>query len=359
MELVNTTTTTDPVNMYNYINTFMMNPLVLILLILVVVALYTFTSSSSSPSTSFSGGASSFLLEPLLSSSSSSYPSSSSSSSSSPSFLSSLTSAFTSSSPSSSSSSFSSSSSSSLLDDPSLGNFSILGDSDARKSGSLVGDGGIFGVIIAIVLIFLIVVNALQYFFSINVSAYVDGLFTPKTTVDIVVDDTSYQPSPSPVPEIKFRKQVFNIPGNYYTYDNAKALCAAYGAKLATYDQIESAYNKGAEWCNYGWSANQLALFPTQKTTYDTLQHIKGHENDCGRTGVNGGYIANPNVRFGVNCYGNKPKITSEEDELMKTASPYPETVEDIAFQKKVDIMKSQLDNVLVSPFNHNMWGQI
>jgi hypothetical protein len=208
-----------------------------------------------------------------------------------------------------------------------------------------------------VILVILIVVNALQYFFSINVTAYVQGLFTPKTTVDIVVDQSTYQPAP--VPEIKFKKQVFNIPGNYYTYDNAKALCSAYGAELATYDQIEKAYNNGAEWCNYGWSANQLALFPTQKKTYDNLQTIPGHENDCGRTGINGGYIANPGVKFGVNCYGNKPKITSEEEELMKTSTPYPETPQDIAFQKKVDLMKNNLDQILVSPFNHNTWGEI
>ena len=217
--------------------------------------------------------------------------------------------------------------------------------------------GGIFGVIIIAILVILILVNALQYFFSINVTAYIQGLFSPKTTVDIVVDQSTYQPAP--VPEIRFKKQVFNIPGNYYTYDNAKALCTAYGAELASYDQIEKAYNNGAEWCNYGWSDNQLALFPTQKRTYDTLQTIPGHENDCGRPGVNGGYISNPGVKFGVNCYGYKPKITSDEEELMKTSSPYPETPEDIAFQKKVDLMKNNLDQILVSPFNHNTWGEI
>lgn len=276
MEVVNTSTTTDPVNMYNNLNNFILNPMVFIIVILIVVAYYAFSSSLGS------------------------------------------------------------------------GN---LGTNQGSNN------GGVFGVIIVIILVILILVNALQYFFSINVTAYIQGLFSPKTTVDIVVDQSTYQPSP--VPEIKFRKQVFNIPGNYYSYDNAKALCSAYGAELATYDQIEKAYNSGAEWCNYGWSANQLALFPTQKKTYDTLQTIPGHENDCGRTGINGGYIANPNVKFGVNCYGNKPKITSEEEELMKTSSPYPETPQDIAFQKKVDIMKNNLDKILVSPFNHNTWGEI
>ena len=39
---------------------------------------------------------------------------------------------------------------------------------------------------------------------------------------------------------------------------------------------------------------DQMALYPTQKKTYNKLQTIKGHEHDCGRPGINGGYIANP-----------------------------------------------------------------
>jgi hypothetical protein len=212
------------------------------------------------------------------------------------------------------------------------------------------------GVVIIIVLIILILINAAQYFFSVNVVAYVKGLLEPTTQVNIQVDQTKAQPSP--VPEIKFRKQVFNVPGNYYNYENAKAVCQAYGAKIASYDQIEEAYNKGAEWCNYGWSDVQMALFPTQTKTYNKLQSISGHEHDCGRPGINGGYIANPQVRFGVNCYGNKPKMTSEEEEIMDTAQPYPQTAQDMAFQKRVDFWRSKVDNILVSPFNKNTWGE-
>jgi len=279
MEVVNTSTTTDPVNMYNYLNNYVLNPVVFIIIILIIIAFYVFSSSLDNGSNN-------------------------------------------------------------------LGN--ALGNSSNTGS-------NIMGIIIIAILIVLIVINAFQYFFSINISAYIQGLFTPKTTVDIVVDQSTYQPTT--VPEIKFKKQVFNIPGNYYNYENAKALCQAYGSDLASYEQIEKAYNNGAEWCNYGWSANQLALFPTQQQTYNTLQTIKGHENDCGRPGVNGGYIANPKVKFGVNCYGYKPKITEEEEEIMKTSTPYPETAQDIAFQKRVDYWKNKVDEILVSPFNHNTWG--
>ena len=155
------------------------------------------------------------------------------------------------------------------------------------------------------------------------------------------------------------RKQVFNIPGNTYTYEDGKAICKAYGGDLATYEQIEDAYNNGGEWCNYGWSDKQLALFPTQQNTYNNLQAIKGHEHDCGRPGINGGFIANPDIKFGVNCYGNKPKISSNEAELMKTMTPYPETKQDLEFQQKVDFWKNKAKEILLSPFNYNSWEEI
>lgn len=235
---------------------------------------------------------------------------------------------------------------------------SSLGNSENSGFKSITGensDGNFMGIIIVAILVILIIINAFQYFFSISVTAYLTDLFTNKPKVDIVVDQSTYQPSP--VPEIKFKKQVFNIPGNYYNYTNAKALCQAYGAKLATYQQIEDSYKNGAEWCNYGWSDGQMALFPTQQNTFDNLQKIQGHENDCGRPGINGGYMINKQLQFGVNCYGNKPKITSEEEELMKTTTPYPETAQDIAFQKQVEFWKNKVDDILVSPFNYNTWG--
>ena len=234
--------------------------------------------------------------------------------------------------------------------------------SDGFKSITSTDSSGeqVMGIIIVVVLVILIIVNALQYFFSISVTAYLTDFFTNEPKIDIIVDQNtnpSGSSGPAPVPEIKFKKEVFNIPGNYYNYTNAKALCQAYGANLATYQQVEDAYKNSGEWCNYGWSDGQMALFPTQQTTFDNLQKIKGHENDCGRPGVNGGYMINPQLRFGVNCYGNKPKITSEEEELMKYTTPYAETAEDIAFQKRVDFWKNKVSQILVSPFNYNTWS--
>jgi hypothetical protein len=291
---VNTTTTADPLNMYNYINNFVINPYVFVIIILVIIG-YLVLFSSLGNNEQISSGAS----------------------------------------------------------------------SDNSGSGFAYGQG-LLGIIVIAILIILILINGLQYFFSINVSAYLKNLFTNKPEIAIVVnenkqgddDDDDDLDSNSDNLGISFKKQVFNVPGNYYTYDDAKAICNAYDADLANYQQVESAYKNGAEWCNYGWSDGQMALFPTQQQTFDKLQKIKGHENDCGRPGINGGYMANPNVKFGINCYGNKPRIKQDEEELMKISTPYPKTMQEIDFQKKVDYWKNKIGEIMVSPFNYNMWGE-
>ena len=204
------------------------------------------------------------------------------------------------------------------------------------------------------VFLFLIVTNMLQYFFEIDITTSIKNILTEKPEIDIEVK----QPHVETVPEIKISKQVFHIPGNEYTFDDANSLCTAYGARLATNEEITNAHANGAEWCSYGWSKGQMALFPTQKSTFETLQKIPGHEHDCGRTGVNGGYIENPNVKFGVNCYGYKPKITSKESEYMRNSNPFPKTKKDIEFEKKVRMWKSKLPSIIVSPFNRDLWSK-
>ena len=212
-------------------------------------------------------------------------------------------------------------------------------------------------IILWALLIFLLITVGIKQVFGIEYAASVKNLLTAKPEVDMTL--TSKKPPKTTVPEIRDSPQVFNIPGNHYNYDNAKALCKAYGAKLASYDQIEKSYNKGGEWCNFGWSANQLALYPTQKDTYDKLQDIKGHEHDCGRPGINGGFIDNPNVKFGVNCFGYKPQATAEEKELLSEGQIYPKTKEDMEMHKRVKFWKKRLDKILVSPFNYNTWAKV
>jgi hypothetical protein len=214
---------------------------------------------------------------------------------------------------------------------------------------------GIFMIILAVAVFF----AAYKLYQSFNITTDLEGEGSKDVTLNVNIDkltpDFSNQQKFNP----SFGKEVFNIPGNYYTYEQSKAVCEAYDADLATYDQVEKAYNAGGEWCNYGWSEGQMALFPTQQASYDKLQKIEGHEHDCGRPGVNGGYIANPNVKFGVNCYGKKPAQTQYESDLMKTQKGYPINEKDILFQKQVDYWKNKINDLLVSPFNYNSWSKI
>jgi len=255
----------------------------------------------------------------------------------------------------------------------SLGNKTVINDfvvkglNDTSTGGNnsmLLGAIGVLLIGVAILLIFQYVLNykifeQIKDFFSGTTSQVKDKIQSVEPAIANIL----------PIPEITGsdvgeifnnvggKDQVFNVPGNYYGYDDAKAVCSAYGARLAKYGEVESAYKKGGEWCNYGWSDGQMALFPTQQKTYDVLQTKKGHENDCGRPGINGGYMANPALKFGVNCYGKKPAIKPEEADRMKDTTPYPITMEDINFQNKVDYWKDKVNDILVAPFNYKNWS--
>lgn len=231
------------------------------------------------------------------------------------------------------------------------------------KSNSAVG----MEVILWSAFILLVIFNALQYFLSINVNASLKNLFTKEPEIDLTIDmpyatqsnnnDDDIRPSDT-IPEITYEKQAFHVPGNDYTYDDAKAICKAYGSRLADYDELETSYKKGGEWCSFGWSEGQMALYPTQKQTWNSLQNIAGHEHDCGRPGINGGFIDNPNVRFGVNCFGYKPKITQDEQYRMENTTPFPVTQKELDFESKVKSWKMKLSEILVAPFNSKEWSK-
>jgi hypothetical protein len=235
---------------------------------------------------------------------------------------------------------------------PTSSNSNSYNDSENGTNGSSV-IGSIITIILLLI-IFIIVIklilgfDIIKYFYNFDIYAYLYNL---------IYGPLPELPKLSKIHEI--RNQVFNIPQNTYVYDDAKAMCTAYGARLATYKEVEDSYEGGGEWCNYGWSDGQLALFPTQQKTYDHLQTTKGHENDCGRPGVNGGFIANPNLRFGVNCYGKKPKMTQAEEDLMATQPIYPRTVDELELEDRVKYWKDKLTTVLVSPFNHDTWSKV
>ena len=205
-----------------------------------------------------------------------------------------------------------------------------------------------------ILLFILLFVQFFKYVLNIDVIGVIFGDITVPN-----LNPASNDPKPKPMGAIK--EEVFNISNNLYSYEDAKAVCKAMGSRLASYDEIEDAYNNGAEWGTYGWSEDQHAYFPTQKGTWSKLQKVKGHEHDLGRPGVNGGYFSNPNVRFGVNCYGVKPPMTDAEKALMnaKKDQVYPKSKEDQALDAKVEFWKANKDKMLVlNGYNTQAWSR-
>jgi hypothetical protein len=238
--------------------------------------------------------------------------------------------------------------------------FASLGESGSSSIGETSGTGMAYlEIILWGLFITLILLNGMSYIFTTNISASLKNIFSLTPEVDIVIDNSTGEGENIPVPEITYEKQVFHVPGNKYKYEDSKAICNAYGGRLATYKEIDNAYDDGADWCSFGWSAGQMALYPTQYNKWKKLQSIEGHKHDCGRPGINGGYIDNPNIQFGVNCYGYKPKMTQQEMEKMQNTSLYPKTMKEINFDEKVDYWRSKLQEIEVSPFNHNNWSVI
>ena len=162
----------------------------------------------------------------------------------------------------------------------------------------------------------------------------------------------------NPVTTSPIVNEVFNIRNNLYSYKDAQSVCKVYGARLATYDEVEEAYNKGAEWCNYGWSEDQTAYFPTQQKTWEEIQKSDPeNKGKCGRPGVNGGYMVNPYLRLGVNCYGKKPKSTKKENIMLLLATPPPSPEEELE-KSKIDFLSQHKDDMLsITSFNYDKWS--
>ena len=149
--------------------------------------------------------------------------------------------------------------------------------------------------------------------------------------------------------------QVFHVKDNIFTYDDAEAVCKAYGADLATYHQLVDAFKKGANWCSKGWVKGQMALFPVQEEHW---KKVRDNEDEnarlsCGlEPGINGGYHQNKNLQFGVNCFGDKRGPVG--DERMKHEYM---TDKERALRQKIAMFQKQLGNFRLVPFNEDKWG--
>jgi hypothetical protein len=230
-----------------------------------------------------------------------------------------------------------------------------------NKESTLFANVSILEIFLWAILIVIVILNGFQYFFNTNITTEVSNIFSAKP--EITISQTVPEEAGSDLgagPSLKMRKQVFHIPASIYDYDNAKALCNAYGADLANIDQMEEAHSSGAEWCSYGWSDNQMILYPTQKSTWDELQKSSdpAKKNSCGRPGVNGGFFEDTSKKLGVNCYGPKPDINPSSSKLMASIQNYEAgKMLNPEHDARVNQMREKINDIVIAPFNKGAWS--
>jgi len=160
---------------------------------------------------------------------------------------------------------------------------------------------------------------------------------------------------PSSTPSVTTPKtpEVFNVKENIYSLEDAPAVCGALGADVATIEQLIQAHKNGADWCNVGWTKDGIAAYPIQQSTYDIMQQNKPElRNICGKTGIN--IVRNdPNLLYGVNCYGVKPSPKGDEKIRPVLLSDTQQQI-----NAKIAELQKNLNNIGVAPFNSSKWNE-
>ena len=130
--------------------------------------------------------------------------------------------------------------------------FSSLGNQEVQTEGPKA-EGKFLGVFLASALIILLLINGFNYFFNMDVVTSVKNIFTSEPEIDFKINtkvedqNDTQEPQPSLEPK-EAAEQVYHIPNNLYTYTDAKAVCKAFGGRLANIKEMQKAYEKGAEW---------------------------------------------------------------------------------------------------------------
>tara|TARA_B110001450_G_scaffold16869_1_gene15571 strand:- start:315 stop:1160 length:846 start_codon:yes stop_codon:yes gene_type:complete len=213
-------------------------------------------------------------------------------------------------------------------------------------------------IIMWIILIYVVYININKYNDNnVDFQMKIENLFNTKIS-ELIVNSETNKPDDKDSDtrecddSVDGNKEVFHIASNEFSYEEARDICEKYNARLANYEEIENSYINGANWCSYGWSKDQLGLFPIQKSLYNELKQIPGHEYDCGRPGINGGYFENKELKFGANCYGVKPKARKQDEDYTHALNHTPELNED-------EIKDQNFKNkYIVAPFNKDTWTE-
>ena len=109
---------------------------------------------------------------------------------------------------------------------------------------------------------------------------------------------------PCPLPLIhRGKPQVYYYDVGHYGIKSgeAEAVAKQMGAKVASYAQLKTALEAGANWCRFGWiTMGRGTRGPIYQGAFPLQKKTKG----CGRAGIN---FAMLGLSFGVTLYGPKP----------------------------------------------------
>jgi hypothetical protein len=85
------------------------------------------------------------------------------------------------------------------------------------------------------------------------------------------------------------------------------------------------------------------------------LQGNNATKNACGRPGINGGYFANPNIKFGANCYGVKPPAPANWQPPEPIGSSLSTCSNNIPENPAITALKQQTQ---INSFNNIEWSR-
>jgi hypothetical protein len=234
----------------------------------------------------------------------------------------------------------------------------------------LIGVSAVFGLLIIIIVYYIVAAKNVNATYKSKVSS--QSLKKQMNSVDTPTPNDSsnngyYAPANNPSIRLSVNgttdatsatvsnpsiKQVFNVKENIYTLDDAPAVCGALGSEIASINQLMDAHKNGADWCNVGWTKDGLAAYPIQYSTWKTLQDNQPDKrNICGRPGINLSRN-DPNLLYGVNCYGIKPEPKGNEKVKQSILSDKQRDLE-----AKIAQFQKNVNAIGVAPFNVNKWS--
>jgi hypothetical protein len=94
--------------------------------------------------------------------------------------------------------------------------------------------------------------------------------------------------------------EVYQIQGKY-NQGQALSACQKFNGTLATNSQLTDSFNKGSQWCSWGWLADPLSSgYPMQDVNLPGC-------NDASFKKVYQNTSTDPNTQYSATCYGIKP----------------------------------------------------